>query len=593
VQRDGALTVLLIEDSKDYAGLLAERLRRRVGYAVIHRSRLQDGEEVLAEQGVDCVLLDLGLPDSDGLTAVHRLRADFPHVPLVILSGRRDDRLAGQAVHAGAQDYLYKAETDPTLIGRAIRYAIERAGAQQEMTRQALHDSLTGLPNRLLFGDRLQVALAQAGRRGGGVGVLFLDLDNFKTVNDSLGHQAGDELLVEVAARLADAVRPGDTVARFGGDEFVVLCEDVPDVLRLHEIARRIGERVAMELELGGRVMHVTPSIGMTFDPCGERTPDDLLREADAAMYRAKRQAGFSFELFHRDMHASAMARLDLESELHRALASDELELHWQPQVDLADGTLQSIEALVRWNHPDRGLLRPSEFIPVAEETGLIVPLGSWVLREACRQLRVWRRDSGRDDLRISINVAPLQLARQDLVTVVDGAARGAGVPAGALTLELTETGVLTPSPRSRANLAGLRRLGCSISLDDFGMGYSSLGVLTELPLQELKIDRHFVSRMHEDEGRRRIVTALTGLSSALGLHTVAEGVERAEQIDELRAAGCGVAQGFALSPPVPAADVAPWLGGGWRFAREPGARPVDGPAAVAAPGSTFPASPE
>jgi len=566
---DRPASVLLIDDSPQYAALLDAMLDGLWPPALhlVHHQRLADGIEHLAHHPVGCVLLDLGLPDADGLVALRRLRRLAPEVPVVVLTGRDDEATALRAVQEGAQDYLIKSRSDATLISRTVRYAMERKQSELDLAHQAMHDALTGVPNRTLFADRLTVALARARRLGSEVAVLFLDLDGFKWVNDSLGHEAGDRVLVEVAQRLAVAVRPNDTVARFGGDEFVILCEGVVGPEQAVAFASRLGEAITVSFHLDGRTLYLTPSIGIALSEGPRTLAEDLLRDADAAMYRAKERLGVSYELFDPTMHSRAILRLDLEADLHRALEHDEFVLHYQPQVDLRTGALVGLEALVRWQHPGRGMVSPHEFVGVAESCGLIVALGEWVIGEACRQAGEWGLQPGPGSPSLSVNLSARQLAQSDLSELVARHAAAADIDPGVLIAELTETSVLRSDEPTNAALDRLCVLGVRLSLDDFGTGHASLSVLAELPLHEVKIDRSFVGEILTHPHNHAIVTAIGALADSLSLTAVAEGIETVEQLAECRRLGIHVGQGYLFSRPQPAAELGHWLADGHRFA--------------------------
>jgi diguanylate cyclase (GGDEF)-like protein len=507
------------------------------------------------------VLLDLSLPDAVGMEAVTQMQAAAPAIPIVVLSGLNDEALALNAVQHGAQDYLIKGRVDEVLIARSIRYAIERKRAEVALAHQALHDPLTELPNRALFLDRLEQALARAQRSSVNVAVLFLDLDRFKVVNDSLGHEAGDRLLVDVANRLRGVVRPGDTVARFGGDEFTILC-DVRGERDAVLIAERVAAAVEAPFTLDDNEAFLTTSLGIALTTGRvDARAEALIRDADAAMYRAKERGKSRYELFDSNMRASAVDRLEIENALHRALDRGEFRVFYQPAVDLLTGEPIGVESLVRWQHPDRGLVGPDEFIALTEETGLIVPLGAWVLREACRQWKVWE-ESGTPAPRIAVNLSTRQLGQPDLVEVVADVLEETGMDPAQLSLEITESTVLEDTESALGTLEALKRQGVRISLDDFGTGYSSLALLKRLPVDELKVDRSFVMGLGRDPKDSPIVSTVVGLAEALGLAAIAEGVETAAQAEELRRIGCRLAQGFYFARPQPAERTTPLLGG-------------------------------
>jgi diguanylate cyclase (GGDEF)-like protein len=563
VQPARAVRVLIVEDNPGDAILVREMLRDAdaAGFELVHAMRLSEGIEQLLGQGADCVLLDLSLPDAEGLDALTQIQSVSLDVPVIVFSGRSDERIAVRAVQEGAQDYLIKGQVDGRLLARSINYAVERKRVEVELAHQALHDALTGLPNRGLFLDRLAQALTRLGRHSSALAVLFCDLDRFKVVNDSLGHTAGDELLVGVARRLEDALRVGDTAARFGGDEFVILCEDITGAHQAIAIAERVSAALAAPFVLGEDEAFVRTSIGIAMATDAHARPEALLRDADAAMYRAKEKGGGIYEVFDDDMRARAVKRLETENALHRALERGEFLLHYQPQMSLATGAVAGVEALVRWAHPERDLVSPGEFIGSAEETGLILEIGAWALKEACEQAARWAQNARPGPLpRMSVNLSARQCAHPDLVDVVATTLRETGVDPATICLEITETAVMADMEAGVGVLDQLRALGCSLAIDDFGTGWSSLRALQRFPVDEVKIDKSFVDGVSRDPQEAAIVAAVISLSHALGLRTVAEGVESVSQVDRLRALGCDFAQGFFFARPAPAENLASLL---------------------------------
>jgi len=430
---------------------------------------------------------------------------------------------------------------------------IERS--QEDLTHQASHDGLTGLVNRVLFTDRLGHALARTTRQQKPLAVMIVDLDGFKQVNDSLGHSAGDDLLVEVGRRLRTAVRAADTAGRMGGDEFAVLVEDLNDPGDAVRFAERIIESMRRPFIIGDHHLAVRCSIGIAVTD-EQQTTEELLRNADLAMYAAKRRGKGRFEVFDPSMHQVAVLRAGLEDDLRRGVENEEFLLHYQPVVDLATNRITGVEALVRWQHPTRGLVPPAEFIPLAEDTGLILPIGRWVLREACRQVRLWQVDRAEPlAVRISVNVSVKQLEDPGFIGDVAQALRDSGLAPEALILEVTETVLAQDIVATGGFLKGLKQLGVRIAVDDFGIGYSSLNYLRRLPVDIVKIDRTFVSGLERPE-EIALTTAIISLSKALKLQTLAEGVEQAEQAGELRALGCDAAQGYFFAEPVDATQM-------------------------------------
>ncbi len=442
-------------------------------------------------------------------------------------------------------------------LANVLADALERQAIEDAIRDRALHDPLTGLPNRVLFVDRLEHALARLGRRSPALcAILFLDLDHFKLVNDSLGHHVGDELLTAAAPRLKQALRSSDTVARFGGDEFGILLEDIASERDAIETAERIAAIFARPFVLSGSEHFVTTSIGIALARGGELA-DELIRDADAAMYRAKDRGRARYEVFDEGMRGRAIERLRVENDLRRALERGELRLEYQPVVSLRNFSIVGVEALVRWRHPERGEIPPSEFIPIAEENGLIEPIGRWVLERACRQAAQWyhaRPDTA--PLTISVNLSAVQVTRRSLPDVVGSVLRSTGLDPACLSLEITETVMVRDADGLGEVLKALKALGVRLVLDDFGTGYSSLSYLTRLPLDVLKVDRSFVDGLGSEPRDTAITETIIAMSRALSLDVVAEGVETADHVSELSRLGCGLAQGFHFSRAVPAEEI-------------------------------------
>src|SRR5918997_796041 len=551
------IKILLVEDNPGDA-LLVRVLLEEAGtdrFDVKDVGRLGEAIERLAEEDFSVVLLDLSLPDSQGLDTVEQVRTAAPRAPIVVLSGLDDEETALQALQSGAQDYLVKGQGDGNLIARAIRYAIERKRAEEELAYMAQYDSLTGLANRALFRDRLEQALARAERNGNLVALMFLELDRFKAVNDTLGHSYSDELLKEVARRVEGRVRESDTVARLGGDEFAIVLEDLSYAHDAIPVAQDILELVSQPLILDGHKVFVTGSIGIAVRPPSEG--DRLLKDADAAMYRAKQRGRNNHEFYTEEMNVQAHERLALERDLRRALVREEFLLHYQPQVDLATGKIVGTEALLRWHHPERGLVCPGEFIPVLEDTGMIVPVGEWVLRTACRQGKAWQ-ESGLGPLRVAANLSARQFGQEGLVDTVARILEETGLDLLTLELEITESLLMEDMEASTQALTELKRSvsGIRIAIDDFGTGYSSLYRLKTLPIDLLKIDHSFVRDITVDPDDAAFVTAILGLAHNLRLEVIAEGVETGEQMAFLRERGCDLARGYYLSRPTPAGEL-------------------------------------
>ncbi len=480
-----------------------------------------------------------------------------------ISGGQTSYRLEHRFVHADGRpvwvthsgSILRGITGEPLYFVCQIEDVTERRARGELIAHQAIHDPLTGLPNRLLFVDRLRRALAESDGTEH-VAVLFLDLDMFKVVNDSLGHPAGDRLLVALADRLRSAIRPHDTVARFGGDEFTVLCSGVRDESVARDLAHRIASTVAQPIALSEGEVFVTASVGIALSGGELETPETLLRNADAAMYRAKEHGRARVEIFQSESHDRAVHHLRTGNELHRALERGELRLHYQPIVSLEAGRITGFEALLRWEHPQRGLVRPDDFVGLAEETGLVVPIGSWALEEACRQTAHWRATGS--DVSISVNLSPRQLAEPGLTDDVARVLHVTGIAPEALWLEITESTLMHDAETAVRTLGSLRGLGVRLAVDDFGTGYSSMSYLKRFPVQALKVDRTFVDGLGREPEDSAICTAVVSLAHALGLRAVAEGVETPEQLAELRTLGCELAQGYLFGKPVPPEEYGP-----------------------------------
>jgi len=547
-------TLLLVDDDAMNRDALARRLARS-GYRVLTADSGVAALRMVREERIDAVLLDVMMPGMSGLETLRHLRqlrsvADLPVIMVTAKDGSDD---VVEALDQGANDYVTKP------IDFAVALARIRA---QVTTRRA--DPLTGLPNRLLFMDRLERLLAR-GRSGGSTGfaVLFLDVDRFKFVNDSLGHVAGDDLLIEIARRLESSLRASDTVARFeghtlarmGGDEFTILLDGIGDGDRALAIANRLRAAVAQPFQLPGREVITSISVGVVISADHYQRAEDMVRDADTAMYRAKELGKARCEIFDTSMLAVAEQRLGLEQDLRRALERDELEVYYQPIVSLSQGRLTGFEALLRWNHPLRGLVFPAEFIPTAEETGLIVPIGTWVLHEACRQLRSWEQEfpSARD-LIVNVNLSARQCTHPDLLQDVRRILDDTGVPPTRLKLEITESVVLENSETVAEVLRELRAIGVQLGLDDFGIGYSALSYLHRFPFQTIKIDRSFVSGI-ANASNTEIIRAIVSMAAGLAMNVTAEGIETADQLNKLQELACEFGQGYYFDKPLTRED--------------------------------------
>jgi diguanylate cyclase (GGDEF)-like protein/PAS domain S-box-containing protein len=519
----------------------------------------------------------LGEPLEDCIIPIAQRAAHRSGMAHYLATG--EGRLVGKrievtALHKDGHEFLAELTIWPVGSGDDIHFSALvhditlRKELEMQLQHQAFHDSLTGLANRALFRDRVAHALARQARNQGAVSVLFSDLDDFKTVNDSLGHDAGDQLLVAVAERLRAVMRPEDTTARFGGDEFAILLEET-DESGTRRAAERILEALRSPFEFHGRQVVMRASIGAAFTSDSSTEPDDLLRQADLAMYTAKTSGKGRFAFYEPRMHEAAVTRMELKGDLEQAIANEDFELHYQPIVDLRSGHVTGVEALVRWRHHERGLVLPSEFIPIAEETGLIVPLGRWVIGEACRQLAEWGaagRLSGPRLERLSmwVNLSARQLQEPDFVQTISDALKSSSLRPEQLTLEITESGLMADLDQSTATLHRLRGLGLRLAIDDFGTGYSSLSYLERLPVEVLKIDRSFTAAIGHGRDVPVLVRSIVKLGQTLHMEVLAEGIETVEQLTKLRAIDCRLGQGFHFAPALPAAEVIDLLAHGW-----------------------------
>jgi diguanylate cyclase (GGDEF)-like protein/PAS domain S-box-containing protein len=675
--------LLLVEDNAGDARLIREMFNEQSANdtQLIRVGTMSEAEECLAEHPIDIILLDLGLPDSQGLEAVRRAHAAAPHVPLVVLTGLDDESLAGNALQVGAQDYLIKGQIETKGLLRALRYAVERKAMEEalfaekeraqvtlncigdavictdadgnitflnlvaeqmtswsrqeaagrpmaevfrildsntreptpnpmeksveqnrmvdlpancilvrrdgseipiedsvapihdregsatgavivfrdvsvaramalEMTHSAQHDFLTGMPNRMLLNDRVNQAIAWAQRNSKKVAVLFLDLDGFKHINDSLGHPTGDKLLQSVAKRLVDCVRGSDTVSRQGGDEFVVLLSEVGLSEDAAITARRMLQTVAEAHSIDQHDLHVTTSIGVSVFPDDGSDAETLIKNADTAMYQAKENGRQSYQFFKPAMNVRAVERQSIEESLRRALERDEFIVHYQPKVKLSTGQISGAEALIRWKHPVRGLVPPSDFIPIAEDCGLIVPIGNWVLREACKQACTWVKD-GLPVITMAVNISAMEFRDEDFLDGVFRILQETSLDPKLLELELTESVLMKRAESTQSILKILRASGVQLAVDDFGTGYSSLSYLRKFPIDALKIDQSFIRQITTAPDETTIVTAVIGMGRSLKLRVVAEGVETLEELAFLQARHCDEAQGYYFSRPV------------------------------------------
>ena len=545
--------VLAIDDDPTNLAVLKSLLQKMEFLPLLEQTPEKGIELALREQP-DIILLDIMMPGVDGYEVCRRLKADprTAAIPILFVSAMHESDDIIRGLELGAVDYL----TKPLRLGELkarIGTVCRMLNLQEKLVAQANTDPLTGLPNRAMLLDRLACTIVRAKRRKSCLfAILYLDMDQFKQVNDSLGHQYGDQLLIEIAKMLKDSVRPEDTVARMGGDEFAILLSEIKDFSEAMSVAERIQKRLKPPIKLGEKEFSSTVSIGIVVCASGQVTPDILLRDADTAMYRAKEMGKDCYQLFDPGMQEQAQRRSNLKVELQRAIEQEEFVLHYQPIVELNTGKLSGFEALLRWQHPQRGLIPPLEFIPLCEETGLIIPIGQWVIEQACRQICTWKEQFYRQrPLSVSVNLSGKQLTCEDIVEQIYNVLKETHLDPSCLNLEITESILMEGSDSAISTFGQIKALGVALSMDDFGTGYSSLSYLHQFPLDILKVDRSFVNRIQEGNDSAKIVQTIIVLAKNLNLTTVAEGIETAEQLSYLRDIDCQYGQGYLFSKPL------------------------------------------
>jgi diguanylate cyclase (GGDEF)-like protein len=572
---------LLVVDDDPFMLLLISEALRGMGFLT---EVAADGRECLerfAGQGADAILLDVMMPGMDGFAVCGeiRKRAGGEHIPVLIMTGLDDLESITQAFDAGATDFITKPINFP-LLGHRVRYALKScdttrrfAESEQRLHRLAYFDSLTGLPNRQFFKEHLQHRVALAQQKGGKLAVMFLDLDGFKRINDTLGHHLGDRVLKASAERLRGIVgdggaeeRPellceGHALARLGGDEFTVLLGGIQRDEEATAFAERLGTVMGDALRLGEQELYATTSIGIALYPCDGASADELLRNADLAMYYAKRGGGNTHCRFSPPMTETALRRLAIESHLRKAIERGELALHYQPQVKAVSGEVCGVEALLRWRSEELGPVSPVDFIPLAEETGLIVSIGEWVLRTACFQAEAWR-NLGLWLPRMAVNVSAVQFMHKGFPDLVSRILDETGLEPKVLELELTESALVHDADGAAQALRALKGIGVQLAIDDFGTGYSSLSRLKQFPIDRLKIDRSFVRDIETDTDDAAIAVAVIAMAGSMDLKVLAEGVETCGQLDFLKEKRCDEVQGYLLSRPLPVAEATAFLAG-------------------------------
>lgn len=564
------IKVLLVDDDEDDYQITKDMIEEieEMEIDLEWVSSYDKAVEIIKENRHSIYLFDYRLGERDGLELLHYASEVGCQGPVILLTGQGDNEVDMQAMKSGAADYLVKGNMDSGLLQRSIRHAIERKRAEEQILFLAYYDSLTNLPNRVLFNERLDTVLAINKRHKRLAAMLFLDIDNFKRINDTLGHRIGDLLLKGVADRLVNSgcLRKSDsisnstiykrgeifktTVARLGGDEFTILLSEIKSSQDAGKVANRIIDELAKPFVFNNQELFITVSIGITIYPLDGGDIDSLLKNADIAMYKAKAQGKNNYQYFKHSMNATAFELLKMENDLHKALERNELVLHYQPQIEIRTGKIIGMEALIRWQHPDDGLIPPGKFIPLAEESGLILPIGEWILNTACKQNKSWQ-EAGFDPITVSVNLSSIQFERSNLIDTVVNALNESFLEPCYLVLEITETILMQTKEATIAVLQELNKMGLQFSLDDFGTGYSSLSYLRCFPLYSLKIDRSFISDMNNNRDTANIVKAIIAMAHSLRIKVVAEGVETEDQIAFLYAQDCDEIQGFVRSQPL------------------------------------------
>jgi len=566
------LQILLVEDNPGDAILLRETLRDVSSadeFSLTTVARLGEAIQRLKTDHFDVLLLDLSLPDAHGMETLARARSEAPDIPIVVLTGLDDHVLALRAVQEGAQDYLVKGHADGDLLVRALHYAIERQRmvvaleqARQHEHHMASHDGLTGLPNRQLFYDRLGQALAQARRHGQVVGVMFMDLDHFKLINDTLGHHIGDGLLRQVGRRLEGCIRESDTAARLGGDEFTVILYGLANPQDASVVAQNILDRLAEAFSVQGREIQVGCSIGISVFPDDGDDAESIMRNADMAMYRAKNHGRNTYQFFTPAMNEKAVQRMDMERRFTAALQNNLIAIEYQPQVEVRTGRVTAMEAIPRWHDSELGIVPTEKFVALAEEAGLMPVLGERILRTACAQAREWR-EKGLGLVRVAVNLSARQLhprrssrrTHEDTTVMVGRILTATGLNPESLELEIAESAIMADPDHAMEILRALRKTGLHIAIDDFGAGHSSLSRLRYLPVVKLKIHRSFIENIVEEASAAAITAAIIQMAHSLGMKALAQGVETPGQWERLRFLRCDEAQGDLFGPALSAAQ--------------------------------------
>jgi diguanylate cyclase (GGDEF)-like protein len=526
---------------------------------IIEASNFAEATQLLKEQSFDCVLLDYRLAGQDGLNLIKEIHAkNLSEAPIVMLSGMDDESTMLNCLKEGAQDFLLKSELSSHSLIRAIRYAQERKEATLQLRYLAQHDSLTSLSNRSLFIGNVQRAIAHAKRSDIGFAIIFIDLDNFKNINDTLGHEAGDTLLITISERIKSTLREEDIVGRLGGDEFAVLLEGIVAETSLINITQNLLNAIRESLNITGKMIYPTASLGVATYPNNADEAAAIIKCADLAMYKAKQNGRNNYHFYSEDLQIIADDYDSLKTDIYNALACNEFELYYQPQVNTSEHTIIGIEALIRWNHPTKGFIPPNYFIPIAESLGLINKIGDWVIEEACAQLKAWLSSYQHlhHNFKMAINISAYQIRQNDLTDKLSKALNDNKIPTGVVELELTESALIDDMSHCVEKFNELKKLGLQFAIDDFGTGFASFRHFQQLPLETIKIDKSFIDHICSSKKSYEIVKAMIVMAHALEMKVVAEGVETVEQATLLKTLSCDTLQGYHFWRPLPAQEI-------------------------------------
>jgi diguanylate cyclase (GGDEF)-like protein len=554
-QKEKQAPIVLIADDDPSMRLVIRYTMEQCGYHVVEVANGLEAVQEAIRQTPDLILMDAVMPEMDGFRATEEIKKlpECQSTPILMATSLDDDHSISRAFEVGACDYITKPFNWSVLKHRTARM-LTAATAEQKIRHLAYHDTLTGLPNRMLFIDRIDQAISRAQRENGQFALLFLDIDHFKVINDSMGHAAGDQLLNIVSQRLKDVLRKTDTVARLGGDEFTIIIEELGEAELVISVAKNILETLDKPIEINEKEVHIGGSIGIAMYPQDGENFGTLLKNADTAMYKAKDQGRQTFQFYAHEMSLKAMQRLDLENQIRSALKNQEFIVYYQPKVNLVSGQCQGMEALVRWQHPQRGLIAPSEFIPLAEETGLIIQLDEWVVRTACLQFKAWKANDFPVN-NLSVNISARHFKEGGLLTHCKKIIQETEITPRHIEIELTESALVDNYQSAKKILNEIHEMGVRIALDDFGTGYASMSYLKEFPFDTVKLDRSFVQGIPDDRESTAIVKAMIELAKALNLNIVAEGIETDQQKYFLTDHGCSFGQGYLWSKPVSAEE--------------------------------------